>query len=168
MSHLHFKEGVNLLVGPNGSGKTTIFNILTGKLQEDRSEMKITGSNKYVSFSSEVQASRNKGSFSQDATKFHVELSGHFKSRGQYTMDYVRVLKYYDPEEDGMILMDEPEQALDKDNQLKLVSLLKEKPITQAIIATHSPFLIFSGFHIIELNEGYVENLRQELRKLVV
>jgi predicted ATPase len=156
-SDLSFIPGINLLIGPNGSGKSTIFQILSKRIkvgdtiyQDSRVTFDIDGQPKTFSFDFEKDSPRVKGRVD---TGFDIASRWH--SHGQSVAAIIAMVRSQEAK-DHVMLMDEPEQALDLENLKLLISSLHASPATQIILVTHSPFLIMQpDFHVVEMVDGY-------------
>jgi predicted ATPase len=152
-----FKRGVNLLVGPNGSGKTSVLAALTSR---NTKTIKTSGKLMWYAFDFEKDNPR-KSSICKGAWQVAMMFSSH----GEANFAIVKGMKRMAGK---VVILDEPEQALDNDNIVKLLQLLRTAEAAQIIIATHSPFLILNTeFNIIELEEGYVDRVRRSLLELL-
>jgi len=166
-SEIEFQPGVNLLIGPNGSGKSTILRILR-EHNYPAVESKITtnGQGTMYSFDFEKNNPRHQGALHREGPKFHHQLASMMSSHGETVKSIIALLK--DPQAQGaVLLMDEPEQALDMQGLQELIELMKTSQADQIIVATHSPFLILEpNFHIIELVDGYRQEVSQAINHL--
>lgn len=138
---IDFESGVNILVGSNGSGKSSLFTAIADEVQNGSSKVArlIRDPNaKYHWYSGEtatvkLAASDTSGS-SSDLTKRHA-------SHGQGLTAYLDALSNI--ETGSVVFLDEPETALDFFAVEALCQTIASKKGVQWIIATHSP-LIFT------------------------
>lgn len=169
-----FKEGINLLVGPNASGKSTVVEAITkmssvndGGRAPDDVKIRASGKIKVHSFDFEKDSLRTKGHF-VDGGLFHVQLASKFKSHGEVNRSMARGMLNDKRIEDGLVVLDEPDQALDYDGIVELVSWLKSCSAKQMIVSVHHPLLVLqSGVNVIELRKGYCEEMKKSLRDLL-
>jgi predicted ATPase len=162
---LSFKPGINLLVGPNGSGKSTILKLLRRRHPEVT--YTFHGRIETRAFDFEKDNPRGKGSLGRDNDSFHLGLAMMLSSHGEAVKAILSYLK--NPEVEGLLLLlDEPEQALDLTGLQELVEILKTTPAHQAIVVTHSPFLMLQpGFNVVEMEDGYRYRVRKGLKDLI-
>jgi len=164
VSELNFSSGVNLLIGPNGSGKSTIIEILTDhEICKVQCEYKLKVNEKLKLFKFDFEKDNPRTSAYLDGGMFQIVSM--FHSHGETGSQVLKVFESNKAEK-GILFLDEPEQALDLNNMLNFIKMLKTTKCAQIIIATHSPFLIMQDFNILELEKGYKEKIKKELNKL--
>jgi predicted ATPase len=158
--------GLNILIGPNGSGKSTIMDIISGRLKvyDYKKVVSFTGEDKVFHFDFEKDNLRLKTEPQKHISPMSYVLSK-WVSHGQFNIKVVEALKTKEGIDHSLILMDEPEQALDIENLVKLKEtitfIIDNKLVDQVIISTHSPILIFgTKAHIIETEDNYHSKLR--------
>jgi predicted ATPase len=159
---VEFKPGVNIIIGPNGSGKSTILEILSK--HHSSANITTSGPIDFMSFDFEKDNIRTKSYIGDNAM---AQLAAKFKSHGQVTRSLLKVL--VDDESTGKVMiLDEPEQALDIDGIILLNKYLKKTKASQIILSTHNFYLILNNpkFNIIELESGYTNKIKQFVNKL--
>ncbi len=172
---LNFYPGVNLLIGSNGCGKSTIIQAMRkGRVIFPDSEINfsIEGNPDLFAFDFEKDNPRigdektDHLPIEKQSRRFKFKLASKMSSHGQFVKAVLR--KISGPEiANCSLLMDEPEQALDIEGLMNLITALKNSPADQIIIATHSPFLILQpDFHIIEMVDGYRELVQKQIQLL--
>lgn len=76
-------------------------------------------------------------------------------------------------DEEWTVLMDEPDRNLSLDNIGQIKSILSfHKPNVQIIAVVHNPLLIYAlseekDVNIIEMTDGYVKNVKRQIKELV-
>lgn len=101
-----------------------------------------------------------------------------FDYKNQFEELYPDYVKYADShrvecEDEWTILMDEPDRNLSIDNISRIKEILSiHKPHTQVIAVIHNPLLIYSlskksNINWIELTEGYIDNVKEEVKLLL-
>jgi predicted ATPase len=178
LARYEFKPGINLLVGANGSGKSSLLHALRPKnmdaklcdLELDRSKV---AHPRLLFFDFEKDNPRTKSLTLLQAdglenfSRFSALFESKFLSHGESSRKLLRSLAAETKAED-IVVLDEPEQALDFEGLQLLKAVLAELPTPQVIIATHSPFLILEpSYHAIELTPGYRETVRSSLLGLL-
>lgn len=170
-----FEEGVNLLVGPNGSGKSTIFEAIQksaakneGRGSTEGVEVKTSGPVSTYFFDFEKGNIRTNASF-MNGNLFGVQFASMFRSHGEVNRFLAEGLLRRSKIQSGVVMLDEPDQALDYDGVVRLVVWLKECPAKQAIVAVHHPLIVLQPVdNVIELRKGYCKEMREALRALIV
>ena len=149
--YIAFKEGVNLLIGPNGSGKSAVLKNIVFPAPHDKKNFIIDAEpGKFFAFDFEHDNPRIQG-YIESAS----QVSSLFASHGETNRAVLDVLRQK-AVRNCIVMLDEPEQALDVDAISNLVNILKESPASQIILATHCPTLIIDpDFNIIELEDDY-------------
>jgi len=153
--NLVFKSGPNLLIGPNGSGKSTLFELLTvnPKCTHKSADVVISGGN-FFAFDFEKHNPRKKSYFDNPS-----DIVMRFKSHGESNKAILDMLKT-DSCKDYIVLLDEPEQALDVKGIANFRKIVQKTKASQMIIITHHPFLIMDPiFNIVELVDGYYDDV---------
>jgi predicted ATPase len=170
-----FHPGVNLLVGPNGSGKSTVLRALKDVGSPHASSRKAVA--KYVEhtidehvtlkyFDFESQNPRTLSHFVD--TAFAFQVASKFQSHGEVNRLLGDGLFKAEHISGCLVLLDEPDQALDFLGARKLADMLASLPAKQAIVSVHHPVIVLDPrFHVIEMRPGYLEDMRHELRSLV-
>jgi len=165
-----FQPGVNVLVGSNGSGKSTILEVLKSHAME-------RGSNDYVKsseltfvtgkeqsnlrlFDFERQNPRTQDSIG-DCGGFQV--ASFFQSHGETNRQLTKGLLETKDIDDAIVVLDEPDQALDFDGVFALFRQLEHCKARQVLVSVHHPLLVLSNFTAIELVAGYRSKMREDL-----
>jgi predicted ATPase len=167
-----FEAGINLLVGPNGSGKSSILQLLMkhGRDCFDReevekcSELVCEGSRAMRYFDFEKN---NPRTLSMVGAMAGFQLSTHWWSHGETNQRLGEGLLLTDDVKDAVVLMDEPDQALDFDGCVKLLEHIESCPAAQILVCVHHPVLVLSNHRAIELVSGYRDRMREALKGLV-
>lgn len=167
-----FKPGVNLLVGPNGSGKSTVIEAImahTSKSERDRKKAQ-----KEVPMETNAQIGVAKFDFEKDnprtmsyfGSAIAFQVGSKWKSHGE--VNRALIGGFDDGSlEDKLVILDEPDQALDFDGAALLLEKLKASQSPQMIVSVHHPLLVLSDLHAIELEEGYRERVREAMKGLI-
>lgn len=173
-----FEPGVNLLVGPNGSGKTTVLDALVARSAEQR--VKLLGAKAKdieVTISDRIQLKhfdfekgnpRTKGHFYNSDGLMGFQLGAMFRSHGEVTKDLHAGMMRPEHVKGCLVLLDEPDQALDFDGAVRLALRLKEIEAAQVIAAVHHPVLVSctKEFNIIEMRPNYVRMMLSTMRHI--
>ncbi len=184
-----FKPGVNILCGPNGCGKSTLLKALFPKTKEQdgfKLDMDIEGLVHMDSVKSKVwgtpgalirrfdfemnnpRVQRGVGMMSmEDMSSWARGQRMRAMSHGEVQKLLFENLLSAEATKGSIVLLDEPEQALDMDGVTRLLTILR-RTRRQYIISTHSPFLILEKkFNIIEMKYRYVHGLRAAYAELL-
>jgi ABC-type uncharacterized transport system ATPase subunit len=157
-----FREGVNLLVGDQGTGKSSIFTLLVNKAKSNGSFDDIFSikATKCVvqSFDFEKDNPRKKGiSNTKSNAEFRNNLLSKFVSHGQTNLKIIKCLQeLYDKKEPHVLLMDEPDMALSIRSINLLVSIFRELASKghQIIATAHNQVLIEAFDNVLSLEHG--------------
>lgn len=172
-----FKPGVNLLVGANGSGKSSLLYAMRPKNNQngELGEFELFEGRENVTcltYDFETQNPRTTTAETlmlQDRynlSNMVARLNSQFISHGE--CQKVTLNSIFRDVRDSVLLLDEPEQALDHTALQLLKDLLRDTTAPQVIIATHSPYLILDPrYHVIELTPGHRDAVRDALRALL-
>lgn len=168
-----FKPGVNLLVGPNGSGKSTVIAAIMKHVSEFEREREEAEKEVPMVTSSQISIAkldfekdnpRTKSYFVEGLVGFQV--GSMYRSHGETNREIVD--SFDDNAMQGrLMLLDEPDQALDLDGVALLLRKLELCPAAQMIVSVHHPSLVLSGFNIVELEEGYCSRVYTAMSKVV-
>ncbi len=155
---LRFQPGLNLLIGPNGTGKSTILRAIAGCPDCRRTE---DGETDYVFFDSESMNPKRADQPIRNSTEMKLHLRALFSSHGEILRAAFSTLRM---KPTTCLLFDEPESGQDFDHVLKLRAAIDRAVArgVQAIVATHD-VLFWERAHIIELRRGYRQRVTQTL-----
>ena len=158
---LHFQPGLNLLIGPNGTGKSTILRAIAGCPDCRRTE---DGETDHVFFDSETMNPKRTDRPIRNTTDMKLHLRALFSSHGEILRAAFSALRM---KPTTGLLFDEPESGQDFDHVLKLRAAIDRAVArgVQAIVATHD-VLFWERAHIIELRRGYRQRVTQALCRM--
>lgn len=158
---LRFQPGLNLLVGPNGTGKSTILRAIAAcpdcRPRED-------GPTEYVFFDTESMNPRRDDRPIRNPTEMKLHLRALFSSHGEILQAAFSSLRMTPR---TCLLFDEPESGQDFDHVLALRAAIDRAVAqgVQAIVATHE-VLFWERAHIIELRRGYRQRVTKALCRM--
>jgi predicted ATPase len=139
-----FKPGINLIVGENGSGKSSLLTLLAGLHSEVKKEVILTEETiingvETMYFDTEKDNPRTKDL--QLQADYGYGLLSQFHSHGEAMMPIILAIK---GAKNKVIFVDEPESGISLFNQMKIQSAFKaaEKNGCQIFASTHSYVLI--------------------------
>lgn len=171
-----FNSGVSVLAGSNGSGKSTILEAISNagnkfkRTSEKDKDVQIKlNDNTMVSFKSfdfEKGNPRTLSYIKSGVERF--QLSARWSSHGETNRALIKGLLDDKEVKDCILLLDEPEQALDFDGMKLLIDCLENCKATQTIVASHAiQLLLHTNFNKIELESGYIDKVREFTKKLI-
>lgn len=139
--HIDLIDGINLIVGDQGTGKSTLLNQIFKKSRQENSAIDVEigeGSFDMLYFDTESmnpRQSRNADPMSSAASKF--------MSHGQAMWETANII---DDSKNLLIVIDEPESGLSIRSQHKLLDKMRKAVDRncQFILATHSSTIILS------------------------
>lgn len=139
-----FREGVNLLVGEQGSGKSSLLSLLMGKYNSEKYLKSTTTDGKAVSTRS-FDFERDNPRISRRVDSM-LELACIMSSHGQYVHKMILEIEDGDQFRDFTILMDEPDMALSIRSCHSVVKAFKKAVENgcQLILSIHNPIIISS------------------------
>jgi predicted ATPase len=156
--HVSFAPGLNLLIGPNGTGKSTILQALAECPDCRRVEQ---GPTEYVLFDTESMNPRMASAPAGHYVNMLLRSRALFSSHGeilQAAFSTLRITRH------TCLLLDEPESGQDFDHVLKLRAAMERAAArgTQVICATHQT-LFWNRAHVIELRRGYHRRITEAI-----
>jgi predicted ATPase len=149
---IEFRPGVNLMVGEQGTGKSTVFQCIR------KNEKKICSLDadpvKMFSFDFEHDVSRGKAYFNPDMD-MTAQVSMLFMSHGQSVKGIINALNRIDKDtkEPCLILMDEPDMALSIRSCYGLVDVFRlvVQKGHQVVASVHNPTVIRQFDEVLSL-----------------
>ena len=156
--HLRFQPGLNLLIGPNGTGKSTILRALANCPHCRRVEDTPAT---YHYFDAEAMNPRRADTPVRNPTEMKLHLRAMFSSHGEILQALFSTLRLAPG---ACLLLDEPESGQDFDHVLALRAAMDRaiRRGVQIIAATHQ-ILFWERAHIIELRRNYCDYVTQTL-----
>lgn len=151
---LRFQPGLNLLIGPNGTGKSTILRTIANCAKCQRLE---DGPTDYLFFDAESMNPQYADRNIRNATEMKLHIRGQFSSHGEILQATFTTLRLT-PQ--TCLLLDEPEAGQDFDHILALRKSMDRAVArgVQIILATHET-LFWDRAHVVELRRGYFRRI---------
>ncbi len=161
---IHFKPGVNLIVGDQGSGKSSLFQAIQLRGMEKAASWKLPPISEVPAlidfrgdpiqsfvFDFEHDSYRTKPFFDDDFT-FH--LNAMHRSHGEMVVAMFKTLEEID--KPYFVLVDEPDMALSIRSCLRLVRIFKHVAELggQVIATAHNPILIGGFEEVYSIEHG--------------
>ena len=155
---VHFKPGYNVLIGRNGSGKSTVLRAIAlcpmYKVEGDRDRIK------YITTET---LNPNVGGTFATREQMIQGIRAMFRSHGQGVLDSLRSQSHAD---ETAVLIDSPETGQDLENCADLHrGLLKMAENYQVIVATNSLVFMKKGY-LIDLGKQSLPLLVEATKKL--
>ncbi len=164
---IRFEPGLNAVIGPNGTGKSTILRALRHcphcAIERDRETRALL----FHSGASDPQSSRFRRRSAADVV---LQTRGLFSSHGEILRDALSTVAFgpgFGPGD--TLLLDEPDAGQDVEWVERLRGALARFAETlgvQVVMATHHP-LLWEGACLIELAPGYAAEVRRRYRQAV-
>lgn len=159
--HLHFQPGLNLLIGPNGTGKSTLLRAIATCPDCRRDEH---GPTDYVFFDSDSMNPKRADRPIRNSTEMKLHVRALFSSHGEILQAAFSTLRMTPH---TCLLFDEPEAGQDFDHILALRAAVDRAVArgVQVIMATHE-ILFWERAHMIELRRGYTQRVTKALCRM--
>jgi len=137
-----FKTGLNVIVGENGSGKSTMLRLMMGEKQEFFEAKMVKGANMDCRFfDTEMDNPRRNSPDPNAKESYAYSISSLFISHGEAMLP---IITHCGTMNDIIILFDEPESGISLLNQKKIMTAFRKaaRNNCQIIVATHSYVII--------------------------
>jgi len=143
-----FRDGINVIVGENGSGKSTMMGLIMEGKKSEYSTVDVNECS-FMFFDTERHNPRVKNYLPEKGGMF--QIASHFMSHGQTLYP---ILEHIGEVKDKLVLIDEPESGISLSNQCKLIKALDTavKNNCQIILATHSYTFMRNAHEIFDLD----------------
>lgn len=156
---IDFSPGVNLIVGDQGTGKSTLLQILGGKSEFERKEVvEIKTSAPILTryFDTEKMNFRTSPLDAFDPDKYITGWMSRFRSHGEVQYPVVQYIETISSKEKTLFFIDEPDSAMSPKSIMKIYDVLQntEKNGHQVIISVHNPLLILLFPEVIHVKTG--------------
>jgi predicted ATPase len=162
-STFNFLPGINLLVGPNGTGKSTLLHAIDTHVNGNNSGKPTLTIVRDQAIPLIYHSTENT---IPEKTATAGRLGNSYQSFGQRLLFLLKELEGID--DPHVILLDEPETALDFDNVFELGRLIASKDQHQWIVSTHHPLLMTAkGANFVTFGSdlGYAKKVLNKMRK---
>lgn len=150
---VEFKDGINIIVGENGSGKSSMMHLLTEYNPKDGICKIIHDNVEYRFLDTEKHNPRLKHDL-EYSKNIRYELSSHFVSHGEAMLPLI-LASEKENFKDIILLVDEPESGISLSNQKKIAACFKSVVTNncQIIATTHSFVLMKSVDEVFSLDD---------------
>ena len=151
----YFRPGINLLVGDQGSGKSTLIQLLRSSAEDSATVAELVSIKAdpipMLSKDFEKENPRMIQYFGQSGASEMFEVQSRFMSHGQTSMIFINALKQV--KGPTFLLVDEPDTALSPRSVLVLAGLFRHVVDKggQVVAAVHNPLLIESVPEVFSL-----------------
>jgi predicted ATPase len=145
---VEFQDGMNLIVGENGSGKSTVLQLITEGKKSEYSTVDVNNV-QFMYFDTEKHNPRTRNYLPEKGAMFQV--ASHFWSHGQTLFP---ILEHIKEISNQLVLIDEPESGISLSNQVKLLEAMDIaiKNSCQIVLATHSYVFIRSAEKVFNIS----------------
>jgi predicted ATPase len=138
---IDFREGLNLIVGENGSGKSSMLQLISD-VQETKTKKVVCEPVDFRYFDTEKNNPRIKGSLA-DSKNIGYEIQCRFTSHGETMLPIITASEGF---KNLLLIIDEPEAGISLGNQKKILEAFTAAVNNkcQIVISTHSYVFISS------------------------
>lgn len=161
-----FHPGINLLVGDQGTGKSTLLQIIRGKFKHDMDKVYKMDADPIPmrAFDFETDNPRVQSRFGEGRAFMPTALA-RFASHGEFNIALLRNLLTVD--DPIAVVIDEPDQALSPRSCYRLADLLQELAGRghQIIASVHNPILIQSQSEVYSVEHREMIDPDEFLRR---
>jgi len=154
---LKFKDGLNVIVGENGSGKSSILKLMTETKGADGGPHKKLVRIDYepgtcFRFLDTEKCNPRLKTDLEQSPSIEYEIHAHFVSHGEAMLPLILAAEEF---KDIVLIVDEPEAGISLKNQKKIIDAFKKiatKNSCQIIVTTHSYVIIRSVDEVFSMD----------------
>lgn len=160
---IKFQNQLTVIVGENGSGKSSFFSLLTNSIYQKLIKIEHAPGISYHFFDTEKHNPRIKNGI-EYSVNAEFDLVCRFCSHGEALMPILKGMKSF---QSKLILVDEPESGISLTNQRELLKTFNAAISNncQIIISTHSYYLIKNVQNIFNMNSKKWETSKKFLSR---